>query len=90
MHLSSSYIYIKVVQANITENLANQENARKIITFAHAKLLEFHTLELKILNFLIQYKFQTYGYFLYYELLHAIWMPKELKATIQKCISFTR
>lgn len=60
----------------------------KWITFARAKLLEFHILELKILSFLIQYKFQTYGHFLYYELLHVILMPKKLKGTIQKFISF--
>lgn len=50
-------------------------NTERAITFAHAKLLEFHILELKTLNSLIQYKFLTYGHFPCYGLPHVILMP---------------
>lgn len=50
-------------------------NTERTITFAHAKLLEFHILELKTLNSLIQYKFLTYGHFPCYGLPHVILMP---------------
>lgn len=45
------------------------------LTFAHAKLLEFHILELKILNSLIQYKFLTYEHFPCCGLPHVILTP---------------
>lgn len=47
----------------------------KTVSSALAKLLEFHILELKISNFLIQYIFLTCEHFPYYGLLHAILMP---------------
>lgn len=50
-------------------------NTEQTLTFAHAKLLEFHILELKILNSLIQYKFLTYGHFPCYGLPLVILMP---------------
>lgn len=50
-------------------------NTEHTLTFAHAKLLEFHILELKTLNSLIQYKFLTYGHFPCYGLPHVILMP---------------
>lgn len=46
-------------------------------TFVLAKLLEFHILELKILNFLIQYKFLTCVHFPCYGLLLSTLMPKK-------------
>lgn len=47
----------------------------KKLTFALAKLLEFHILGLEILNFLTQYKFLTCEHFPCYGLLLAISMP---------------
>lgn len=57
------------------------------LTFAHAKLLEFHILELKILNFLIQYKFLTYEHFPYYGLPHVILMPARVQYKINLKVS---
>lgn len=53
-------------------------NIDQALTFAHAKLLEFHILELKILNSLIQYKFLTCGHFPCYGLPHVILMPAKV------------
>ena len=62
------------------------------LTFALAKLLEFHILGLKILNFLIQYKFLTCEHFPYYGLLLAILMPivKEIQIVENMSQSHTK
>lgn len=72
---------IYVLQSDLRDITLRNKILAKKITFALAKLLEFHILELKISNFLIQYKFLTCERFPCYGLLLAILMPiiKEMK-----------